>query len=82
MSLDSSLKTSSALSKHCNVLTRAQRIDKLSEQGRFDMAGDDPLGLVKVANRKVTTGGKSAKKGSATTDEESESEAEAAPAAK
>ena len=61
MSLDSSLKAASGLTKHRNVLTRAERITKLVETGKFDLDEDDPLGLVKVANRKVVTGGKSKK---------------------
>ena len=61
MSLDSSLKAASALTKHRNVLTRDERIAKLAETGKFDMEEDDPLGLVKVANRKVVTGSKSKK---------------------
>ena len=53
MSLDRSLKTSGGLSKHRNVLTRAERIVKLGERGKFDMATGNPLSLVKVGNRKL-----------------------------
>ena len=62
MSLDRSLKGAGRLSKHRNVLTRTERIERLAEGGKFDMEKDDPIGLVKVANRKVVTGSKAAKK--------------------
>lgn len=62
MSLDPSLKSSGGLVKHRNVLTRAQRIERLAERGKFDLARDNPLGLPKVANRKVVVASKSAKK--------------------
>lgn len=65
MSIDRSLKTAGNLARHRNVLSRAERIEKLASRGKFDTAGDDPLGLPKVANRKVVTGGKSKKKGPA-----------------
>jgi small basic protein (TIGR04137 family) len=53
MSIDSSLKTSGRLSKHRNVLTRAERIQRLADRNRFNADADDPLGLPKVGNRKV-----------------------------
>jgi small basic protein (TIGR04137 family) len=54
MSLHRSLKTTAAaLNQHRNVLTRAERIARLSDRDRFDIAGDSPLGLVKVANRQA-----------------------------
>ena len=56
MSLHRSLKTQpAALNQHRNVLTRAERIEQLTEEGRFDREQDSPLYLVKVANRKVVT---------------------------
>jgi len=58
MSLDRSLKTSGGLSRHRNVLSRAERIDKLAKKSQFNKAEGDPLGLPKVGNRKVATGGK------------------------
>jgi small basic protein (TIGR04137 family) len=52
MSLHRSLKTKpSALNQHRNVLTRAERITKLSDTERFNREKNSPLGLVKVANR-------------------------------
>ncbi|MAE63357.1 MAG: small basic protein [Phycisphaeraceae bacterium] len=61
MSLDSSLKSGSGLAKHRNVLTRAERLEKLSTSGGFNADEDEVLGLPKVANRKVVTGGKTKK---------------------
>jgi small basic protein (TIGR04137 family) len=61
MSLDASLKSGGSLSRHRNVLTRAERIAQLADKGEFNMDEDNPLGIRKVANRKLVTG-KSAKK--------------------
>ena len=61
MSLDASLKSGGGLSRHRNVLTRAERIAKLVENGEFDTEKGNPLGIRKVGNRKLVTG-KSAKK--------------------
>ncbi len=59
MSLHRSLKTEpSALNQHRNVLTRAERIARLTEEGRFAPGEKSPLGLVKVASRQVVTGKK------------------------
>ncbi len=60
MSLDKSLKSKGALARHRNVLTRAERIEKLKEEDRWK-EGDDPLGLPKVAHRKSSAGGKEKK---------------------
>ncbi len=62
MSLDRSLKVAGSLATHRNVLSRPERIAKLAAVGKFDMAAGNPLCLPKVGNRKVVTGGKSAKK--------------------
>ncbi len=61
MSIDKSLKTSGALSKHRNVLKRAERIEKLQEEERWQ-EGQSPFGLIKIAHRKVSVGGKTKKK--------------------
>ncbi len=61
MSIDSSLKSSSSMAKHRNVLTRAERLAKLTEAGKIDMGKTSALGLPKVANRKVAASKKSAK---------------------
>lgn len=63
MSLDRSLKTGNSLAGHRNVLTRAERIERLKGRGKFDMSSGDPLNLPKVANRKIVTGGKKKEKG-------------------
>jgi len=63
MSLHPSLKTKpSALNRHRNVLTRAERIAHLAEADEFDRSDDSPLGLVKVGNRKAAVKKKVKKK--------------------
>lgn len=66
MSIDRSLKTASGLARHRNVLSRAERVAKLSRGSKFNPEKDSPLGLPKVGNRKVVAGGKASKKGPAT----------------
>ncbi len=62
MSLHRSLRTKpTALNQHRNVLTRAERITRLTEENRFDPETASPLGLVKVAHRAVATRKKAAK---------------------
>jgi small basic protein (TIGR04137 family) len=59
MSLHRSLKTKSgALNQHRNVLTRAERIAKLTQEDRFDASKQSALGLVKVRSIKVAAGKK------------------------
>ena len=70
MSLDKSLKSKSALERHRNVLTRAERIAKLEEEGRWT-DNSSPTGLPKVAHRKSTAGAKEKKEKKETTTEES-----------
>ena len=62
MSMDRSLKSRSTLSRHRNVLTRAERIVILEDKEEFT-DGDSPYGLPKVAHRKAPIGGKVKKKG-------------------
>jgi len=57
MSIDPSLKIKNALTRHRNVLTRAERIDKLKDEERWS-EGDSLLGLPKVAHRKSHAGRK------------------------
>lgn len=57
MSVDRSLKIKSALSRHRNVLTRAERIALLQEEERWSET-DSVLGLPKVAHRKSHAGRK------------------------
>ena len=60
MSMDRSLKVKGSLSRHRNVLSRAERIEKLIEEERWQ-EGDPVTGLVKVAHRKGHSGKKAAK---------------------
>jgi small basic protein (TIGR04137 family) len=60
MSVDRSLKVKGALSRHRNVLTRAERIERLKDEERWS-EGESVLGLPKVAHRKSHAGRKSAK---------------------
>jgi small basic protein (TIGR04137 family) len=57
MSIDRSLKIKGALSRHRNVLTRAERIAKLKDEEKWN-EGDSLLGLPKVAHRKSHAGRK------------------------
>jgi len=57
MSIDHSLKIKGALSRHRNVLTRAERIEQLKDEERWS-EGDALLGLPKVAHRKSHAGRK------------------------
>ncbi|MEQ9453004.1 MAG: small basic protein [Phycisphaeraceae bacterium] len=70
MSLDRSLRASGGLARHRNVLSRAERIAKLSAEGKFVPSENDPLGLPKLANRKLAAGKTTKKKKGAETEEE------------
>jgi small basic protein (TIGR04137 family) len=59
MSIDPSLKIKGALSRHRNVLKRAERIEQLKEEDRWTEE-DSLLGLPKVAHRKSHAGRKDA----------------------
>ncbi len=59
MSIDRSLKIKGALTRHRNVLSRAERIETLKEEERWD-EGDSITGLPKVAHRKSHSGRKDA----------------------
>ncbi len=59
MSIHPSLKTKSgALAQHRNVLTRTERIAKLSAEERFNTESSTALGLIKVRSIKVAAGKK------------------------
>ena len=62
MSLDRSLKSASSLTRHRNVLSRAERIARLTEQERWEKDKASVFGLPKVANRNVKVGKKEKKK--------------------
>jgi len=57
MSIDRSLKVKGALERHRNVLTRAERVEKLKEEERWD-EDQSVLGLPKVEHRKSHAGRK------------------------
>jgi small basic protein (TIGR04137 family) len=57
MSVDRSLKIKGALTRHRNVLTRAERIEQLKTEEKWS-EGDSLLGLPKVAHRKSHAGRK------------------------
>jgi len=64
MSLDRSLKTGGNLVQHRSVLSRAERIMKMIDDGRIDPTkGDTPLGLPKMISRKAVGGKKKKKEG-------------------
>jgi len=52
MSIDASLKAANSLIRHRNVLTRAERIERLTDADKFT-AKSTVLGLPKVGNRKA-----------------------------
>ena len=61
MSLDKSLKSRNSLVRHRNVLTRAERLEKLEEEERWS-EGVSVLGLPKVIHRKTVLAKKSKEK--------------------
>jgi len=75
MSIDRTLKIKDALSRHRNVLSRAERIEQLKEEERWN-EDDSVIGLPKVAHRKSHSGKKSSK---AETKQETEQPQEGAP---
>ena len=58
MSIDRTLKIKGALSRHRNVLTRAERIEKLKDEERWSEQEHSVFGLPKVAHRKSHAGRK------------------------
>ena len=61
MSLDRSLKSRDALSRHRNVLTRNERLEILADEGRWEEDQNSVFGLPKVAHRKLAAGKKTKK---------------------
>jgi len=61
MTLDRSLRIGGAMARHRSVLTRAERIATLAEEGKFDPAGNSPMGLPKVAVKHSRAGQKAKK---------------------
>lgn len=70
MSIDRSLRTQSSLSRHRNVLTRAERVQHLMERDWDTSAG--ALGLPKIAHRKAKAGKKKGEVEKAATEGEAE----------
>lgn len=77
MSIDPSLKVKGALSRHRNVLSRAERIEALKDEEKWDEE-DSVLGLPKVAHRKSHAGRKSAQAEAKAVEEEVKEETAAA----
>ncbi|MFW6124911.1 MAG: small basic protein [Pirellulales bacterium] len=71
MTMDKSLRRQGQLVRARNVLTRAERIERLGEEDRWK-EGDSPFALPKVRVRRMVGGKKRAK-------EKEEAEAAAAP---
>jgi small basic protein (TIGR04137 family) len=61
MSMDRTLKTGGGLIRSRSVLSRAERIKMLTDEGRFDPLKDSPLGLPKVRVRHSKAGTKTKK---------------------
>jgi len=61
MSLDRTLKTHGGMLRTRSVLTRAERIERLADEGKFDPESDSPLGLPKVRVRTSKAGTKTKK---------------------
>jgi small basic protein (TIGR04137 family) len=79
MSLDRSLKSGAGLGRHRNVLTRAERIEKLATTGYFK-DGTSVYNLPKVGHRKIVLA-RAAKKDDAAADTKAAGAKAAAPAA-
>lgn len=75
MSLDRSLKSADSLQRHRNVLSRAERVEKLKARDRWD-EGQSVFGLPKVANRKASVGTKTKAKATTQKAEETGTSAE------
>ena len=61
MTMDRTLKIHGGLVRTRSVLTRAERIERLIEEEKFDPESDSPLGLPKVRVRHSKAGTKSKK---------------------
>jgi small basic protein (TIGR04137 family) len=62
MTMDRSLKSSGGLKGSRSVLTRAERILRMQEEGKFDPESDSPFKLPKYRVRTSKAGTKSSKK--------------------
>ena len=57
MSVDKSLKSADSLVRHRNVLTRAERIERMKEEGKWTDEST-AIGMPKTGHRKVSVGKK------------------------
>jgi small basic protein (TIGR04137 family) len=57
MSMDRSLRSASSLTRHRNVLNRAERLEVLKDEEKWDES-KSVYGLPKVGHRKLEVGGK------------------------
>ena len=73
MSIDRSLKTKKGLARHRNVLSRAERIKRLTDEDKWEESGS-VFGLPKIANRNLRVGKKSKKEKEEGADEVKEAE--------
>jgi len=80
MSIDRSLKLKGALARHRNVLTRAERVDRLKAEERWTEE-QSVMALPKVAHRKSHAGRKSAEPKAAAAGEVATIEGEEVPKA-
>ncbi len=62
MSIHTSLKGASNLTRHRNVLTKSERLEQLLGNGKVDKDEPYVLGLPKTSNRKLSVGKKTPKK--------------------
>ena len=77
MTMDRTLKVHGGLLRSRSVLTRTERIEKLTEEGKFDPEANSPFGLPKVKIRQSKVGTKSKKAEEATEAVEGEGAADA-----
>lgn len=78
MTMDRTLRTHGGLARTRSVLSRAERIARLEEEGKFDPETDSALGLPKVKIRHSKAGTKSkkaAEEAAPTTEEGADEEA-------
>ena len=61
MTMDRTLKTHGGLAKTRSVLTRAERIARMIDEGKFDPETDSPFGLAKTKVRHSRAGTKTKK---------------------
>ncbi|HOD79771.1 MAG: hypothetical protein BWX88_02177 [Planctomycetes bacterium ADurb.Bin126] len=61
MTMDRSLKSAGSLAGTRSVLTRAERIARLKDEGKFDPQTNSPLGLPKTKVRHSKAGSKAKK---------------------